>query len=103
MSSYLHLNLHSIIDMYLFLTCFSQYLHCNRTNRDDALTTLGVGQVEDACADMMAKGLNPSVVKYSLASKCIDTANIVANRMMVSICQCCSKTVSIFYYLIITI
>lgn len=57
----------------------------NRTNRDDALTTLGVIQVEDACADLMAKGINPSVVKYSLASKCIDSANIVATRMMVSI------------------
>ncbi|KAL7518258.1 hypothetical protein ACHAWX_003103 [Stephanocyclus meneghinianus] len=53
------------------------------TNRDDALTTKGVIQVEDACADMMLKDINPSVVKYSLASKCIDTANIVATRMMV--------------------
>ncbi|KAL3781940.1 hypothetical protein ACHAWO_002660 [Cyclotella atomus] len=53
------------------------------TNRDDALTTLGVIQMEDACADMMAKGINPSVVKYSLASKCIDSANIVATRMMI--------------------
>jgi hypothetical protein len=41
--------------------------------------------MEDACADMMAKGINPSVVKYSLASKCIDSANIVATRMMVSV------------------
>ncbi|KAL3796927.1 hypothetical protein HJC23_000680 [Cyclotella cryptica] len=53
------------------------------TNRDDALTTEGVIQVEDACSDMMLKDINPSVVKYSLASKCIDTANIVATRMMV--------------------
>lgn len=32
---------------------------------------------------MMSKGINPSVVKYSLASKCIDSANVLATRMMV--------------------
>lgn len=63
------------------ITCFDEYIFS--TNRDDALTTKGVIQVEDACADMMLKDINPSVVKYSLASKCIDTANIVATRMMV--------------------
>ena len=54
-----------------------------RTNRDDALTTLGVIQIENACAEMIAKCIKPSVVKYRLASKCIDTANIVATRMMI--------------------
>ncbi|KAL7526045.1 hypothetical protein ACHAXR_001286, partial [Thalassiosira sp. AJA248-18] len=53
------------------------------TNRDDALTELGVTQVDDACDEMMSKGINPSVVKYSLASKCIDTSNIVATKMMI--------------------
>lgn len=53
------------------------------TNRDDALTTLGIAQVENACIDMMENGINPSVVKYSLASKCIDSANIVATKMMI--------------------
>lgn len=53
------------------------------TNRDDALTELGMQQVEEACTDMMSRGINPSVVKYSLASKCIDSANIVATKMMV--------------------
>ena len=66
------------------------YFHlCIRTNRDDALTTFGVGQMEDACAFMMSNGINPSVVKYSLASKCIDAANIVATQMMVSTIHSC--------------
>ena len=56
-----------------------------RTNHDDALTALGVTQVEDACNYMMANEINPSVVKYSLAAKCIDSTNIVATGMMVSI------------------
>lgn len=53
------------------------------TNREDALTELGLAQVEEACNEMMARGINPSVVKYSLASKCIDTANVVATKMFV--------------------
>mmetsp|Transcript_37551 Transcript_37551/g.79186 ORF Transcript_37551/g.79186 Transcript_37551/m.79186 type:complete len:566 (+) Transcript_37551:90-1787(+) len=53
------------------------------TNREDALTEIGTAQVEEACDMMMSKGINPSVVKYSLAAKCIDTANIVATKMMV--------------------
>ena len=32
---------------------------------------------------MISKDINPSVVKYSLASKCMDTSGIVATKMMV--------------------
>lgn len=53
------------------------------TNHEDALTELGRVQVEEACNDMMAKGINPSVVKYSLAAKSIETSNIVATTMMI--------------------
>ena len=53
------------------------------TNTEDGLTDVGRMQVQDSCAQMMDKGINPSVVKYSLASKCIDTANIVATTMMI--------------------
>jgi len=53
------------------------------TNREDALTDLGIIQVEEACNEMMSKGINPSVVKYSLAAKCIDTVNIMATNMMI--------------------
>ena len=54
------------------------------TNREDALSVLGVEQVLTVCNEMMMKDINPSVVKYSLAAKSIDTANMVANEMQVS-------------------
>jgi hypothetical protein len=53
------------------------------TNREDALSELGIMQVEEACNEMLSRGINPSVVKYSLASKCIESANIVATTLMV--------------------
>lgn len=53
------------------------------TNTEDGLTSLGKMQVEDACRQMVASSINPSVIKYSLASKCIDTANTIANTLMV--------------------
>lgn len=53
------------------------------TNRDDALSPLGVEQVCTAMNEMMLNDINPSVVKYSLAAKSIDTANLVANEMQV--------------------
>ena len=53
------------------------------TNTEDGLTALGRMQVEEACSQLIANDINPSVVKYSLASKCIDTANIVANTLLV--------------------
>jgi len=53
------------------------------TNRDDALTPIGMAQVEETCNKMLSLDINPSVVKYSLASKCLDTANIIANTMMI--------------------
>ena len=55
------------------------------TNRDDALSDLGREQVQAACNDMLEHDVNPSVLKYSLASKSIDTANIIANEMLVCI------------------
>ena len=53
------------------------------TNTEDGLTASGRMQVEEACSQLIANDINPSVVKYSLASKCIDTANIVANTLLV--------------------
>lgn len=53
------------------------------TNHEDGLSELGVVQVEQACEEMRLRGINPSVVKYSLASKCIDSANIVATNLLV--------------------
>lgn len=57
----------------------------SRTNREDALSPLGIEQVQDACKEMMARDINPSVVKYSLAAKSMDSADIVATEMQVSI------------------
>ena len=53
------------------------------TNSEDGLTALGMLQVEEACSKMIQSNINPSVVKYSLASKCIETANMIANTLMV--------------------
>lgn len=53
------------------------------TNRDDALTPIGMAQVEEVCNKLLSLDINPSVVKYSLASKCLDTVNIIANTMMI--------------------
>ena len=53
------------------------------TNRDDALSPYGIEQVEAACIDMMNHDVNPSVLRYSLAAKSIDTANVIASQMQV--------------------
>eukprot|EP00984_Skeletonema_dohrnii_P004593 scaffold1624_cov114-Skeletonema_dohrnii-CCMP3373.AAC.1 len=53
------------------------------TNTEDGLTELGLMQVEEACSQLIANNINPSVIKYSLASKCIDTSNAIANTLMV--------------------
>ncbi len=55
------------------------------TNRDDALSGTGIEQVEAACIEMIQHDVYPSVVKYSLAAKSIDTANIIATQMQVSL------------------
>ena len=53
------------------------------TNREDALSPNGVNQVQEACRYLVSQDVNPSLVKFSLAAKCIDTANIVASEMQV--------------------
>jgi len=53
------------------------------TNHEDTLSPLGVEQVQDACREMMARDINPSVVKYSLAAKSMDSANVVASEMKI--------------------
>lgn len=51
------------------------------TNREDALSTLGIEQVQEACKFLSRHDVNPSLVKFSLAAKSIDTANILAAEM----------------------
>lgn len=53
------------------------------TNREDALSAVGKEQVEAACRDMANLDINPSVVKYSLAAKAIDTADMIASQLQV--------------------
>lgn len=53
------------------------------TNREDALSGTGIEQVEATCREMAKRDINPSVVKFSLAAKAIDTADIVAAELQV--------------------
>lgn len=53
------------------------------TNRNDALSPNGIEQVEAASRNMLERDINPSVLKYSLAAKSMDTANIIATQMLV--------------------
>jgi len=54
------------------------------TNREDnALSTLGRQQARSACREMITRKMNLSVVKYSIAAKAMDTADIVASEMQV--------------------
>ena len=47
------------------------------TNREAALSEQGEEEVRQACNLLKKSGLNPSIVRYSLAASSIDTANIV--------------------------
>ena len=56
----------------------------HRTNREAALSELGEEQVLEACEFLKASGINPTVVRYSLAASSIDSANIVGEELSVS-------------------
>jgi len=53
------------------------------TNRENALSENGVAQVQAACADMLERDFNPSVVLFPTAANAIDTADIVASEMRI--------------------
>lgn len=53
------------------------------TNREAALSDVGIQQVQQACRDMIKRDVNPSSVRFSLAAKCIDTADMIATEMKV--------------------
>lgn len=57
---------------------------CNRTNRDAALSTKGVEQVEETCRRLKEQVMQPTIVRYSLAAAAIDTADIVGKELKVS-------------------
>jgi broad specificity phosphatase PhoE len=52
------------------------------TNREDALSPAGQEQVEAACRAFIQDNFSsPTIVKYSLAAKCIDSSNIVGREL----------------------
>jgi broad specificity phosphatase PhoE len=52
------------------------------TNREDALSPAGQEQVEAACRAFIEDNFSfPTIVRYSLAAKCIDTGNIVGREL----------------------
>lgn len=53
------------------------------TNRENGLSPLGQEQVHEACRFMDEQGINPSVVKFTLAANAMDTADIVAMDLRV--------------------
>ena len=53
------------------------------TNRENALSDNGIAQVQAACADMMERDFNPSVVLFPTAANAIDTADVVASEMRI--------------------
>jgi broad specificity phosphatase PhoE len=53
------------------------------TNREAALSERGIQQVQAASRQLASLGINPSVVKYSLAAAAMDSANIVKEELRV--------------------
>jgi hypothetical protein len=53
------------------------------TNREAALSSKGMDQVQQACQEMEEAGLDLSVVKFPIAANAIDTSNIVAAELQV--------------------
>lgn len=53
------------------------------TNREAALSEVGEEEVRRACNLLKASGITPTVVRYSLAASCIDTANVVGEELKI--------------------
>lgn len=53
------------------------------TNREAALSETGILQVQAASRQLASLGINPSVVKYSLAAASMDSANIIKEELKV--------------------
>jgi len=51
------------------------------TNRENALSEIGIRQVRLACEDMLRADYSPSAVLHPLAANAIDTANIVTTEL----------------------
>ncbi|KAI2502351.1 Histidine phosphatase [Fragilaria crotonensis] len=54
------------------------------TNREAALSDLGIEQVEDSIARVLiANNINPSIIRYAIAASSTDTTNLVARALNV--------------------
>jgi hypothetical protein len=53
------------------------------TNREAALSEVGEAQVRNACRLLSSSGKSPTVVRYSLAAACVDSANVVGEELRV--------------------
>jgi len=53
------------------------------TNRETALSEIGISQIEETCQLFEQKGITITLVKYSLAASCIDSANIVGKKLQI--------------------
>lgn len=51
------------------------------TNREAALSDVGVRQVREACRYIASSGSSPTIVRYSIAAAGIDSANIVGEEL----------------------
>jgi len=58
------------------------------TEREAALSSAGVTQIQESCKRLINLGVNPSFVLHSLASKSMDTAEIVVNELMITRDRC---------------
>ena len=54
-----------------------------RTNREAALSDVGIAQVEETCKLIEEKGITLTFVKYSFAAAAMDSANIVGKDLKV--------------------
>lgn len=53
------------------------------TNREAALSSEGIAQVEAACQMLRKENVNPSIVRYSLAASAMDTTNIIGRELKI--------------------
>lgn len=53
------------------------------TNRESALSQRGALKIDEVCKELKKEGVNPTVVRYSLAASAMDTADIVGRELKI--------------------
>jgi hypothetical protein len=54
------------------------------TNQDAALSETGIRQVREACQQLKRDAVIPSIVRYSFAAACLDTAAILGEELQIT-------------------